>query len=435
MYGRSGVAEHEPSAWHALVSRWWPAWLVAFSLNGFYLYLAALDAIDVEPRTWSTAIYYGALSAAMLATAWHRRGVIAGRLRAGRRLAATCLISGAALSAWFVLNTALLSDGRLAWRLAALLVLWTLPTAMLGLSLRPPDLPGLARGLMALALLIVPIETVAAAGAGNRVFRFTPIADLDVISAGIVPALGTVAALSLRPSSAYARLAQFATVIVLTAAAVLPGSRGPVIALVAGVLAIALTQRPLVGVAGVACVAMGLALGSLAASHIGSFGYLTANEGRVSTLSIRRQWIEDALRDTPKRPIFGHGIGMFEDHTPEARLLGVEGQRTYPHNSLVEAAYSLGAIGLAMYVGFIGSAAVALLAVARRRPRGDQAVALVCGLGAFALAKTNISGEIGEDAVLWTVAALAVMLYVGSRSAPAESSPLAQPLSSVPDEH
>ena len=44
------------------------------------------------------------------------------------------------------------------------------------------------------------------------------------------------------------------------------------------------------------------------------------------------------------------------------------------------------------------------------------------GLGAFALAKTNISGEIGEDAILWTAAALAVVLYVESGSTAPESS-------------
>lgn len=399
----------------------WPAWLVAFSLNGFYLYLACLDAIDVEPRTWLTATYYGILSVGLLATAWHRREVITSRLRTGGRLAATCLISGAALAAWFVLNTALLSDGRLAWRLAGLLVLWTVPTAILAWSLRPADLSGVAYGLIALALLIVPVEAGAAARAGNDVFRFTPIADLDVISAGIVPAIGAVAALSLRASSTHSRVLQFAIVTVLATASVVPGSRGPVLALVAGALAVALAQRSLVNVLGIACVALGLALGSVAASHIGSFDYLTANEGRVSTLSIRKQWIEDAVRQTPERPIFGHGVGMLEDTTPEATLMGVSGQRIYPHNSLVEAAYSLGAIGLIAYIAFFGSAVAAIGSVVRRKGRvGEPAVALTLGLGAFAIVLTNVSGEIGQDVVLWTAAALAIMLYAESRAAPAE---------------
>ena len=114
--------------------------------------------------------------------------------------------------------------------------------------------------------------------------------------------------------------------------------------------------------------------------------------------------------------------------------MGVEGQRTYPHNSLVEAAYSLGALGLVAYVTFVGSAAAAALSVLRRRPRGDQAAALVLGLGAFAIAKTNISGEIGEDAILWSAAAFAVVLYLESGSADVEVSAPTKPLSSVADE-
>ena len=256
-----------------------------------------------------------------------------------------------------------------------------------------------------------------------------------MISAGIVPALAAVAALTLRPSSTSGRLLQLAIVATLAGATVLPGSRGPALALVVGAVVTSLARRSVLDVAGIACVALGLALGSAAASHIGSLGYLTTDDRRVSTLSIRRQWIEDALRETPDRPIFGHGVGMFEDHTPEARLMGVEGQRTYPHNSLVEAAYSLGALGAIAYVAFVGSAAAAALVVTRRRARGDQAAALVIGLGAFAIAKTNISGEIGEDAILWSAAALAVVLYAESGSTGRQGSAPGKPLSSVADEH
>ncbi len=278
--GRGDVGARATSAWLAeLVARSWPAWLVAFSLNGFYLYLAALDALDVEPQTPLTATYYGAQCAGMLATAWHRRDVLASRLRAARRLAAVCLISGGALATWFVLNTGLLSDGRLAWRLAALLVLWSLPTAILALSLRPPDLTSIAQGLVGLGLIFVPIELAAAVRAGDDIFRFTPIADLDVISAGIVPALAAVAALTLRPSSVSTRLMQFMIVAVLAGATVLPGSRGPVLALVVGAVATALVRRSLLDVAAIASVAFGLACGSAAASHIGSLGYLTRTRG------------------------------------------------------------------------------------------------------------------------------------------------------------
>ena len=76
----------------------------------------------------------------------------------------------------------------------------------------------------------------------------------------------------------------------------------------------------------------------------------------------------------------------------------------------MEAAYSLGAIGLAAYLLFLGTALVALVSIVRRGRR-DQVVAFVLPIGVFALVNTNVSGEIGEDALLWTVAALTVALY------------------------
>ena len=356
------------------------------------------------------------------------------RLRDRRAPVAVCLVAAAALSGWFLLNTALLSDGPLARRLAGLLVLWTIPTALVALSLRPRELSALAHGLVALALLLVPIEALAITRAGSDVFRFSPIADLDVISAGLIPSIGAIAALSLRPASARGRILQLAIVTVLVAAAVVPGSRGPVLALVAATLALVLVRPPRLAAAAGVAVALGLVAGSAIGSNIGSLGYLTSTpasesfdhpDGRarprppISTLSVRRHWIEDAVRETPERPIFGHGVGMFEDNTPEARLMGVDGQRTYPHNTFVEAAYSLGVLGLLAFVAFVGSALVALVAVVRTRVRiPEPAVPFALALGVFAFVNTNVSGEIGSDALLWSAVAIALALYaVSTRSA------------------
>lgn len=280
--------------------------------------------------------------------------------------------------------------------------------------------------------MFVPIEALAIARSGAKVFRFTPIADLDAISAGLIPSVGGVAALCLRPSSLRGLASQMAIAMVLAATAVVPGSRGPVLALVAAALALALVLHRRLAATVVACLTLGLGLGigSVVESHVGSFGYLTStpasepdltSPGRgqrpvISTLSIRRQWLEDALSDTPERPIFGHGVGMFVDDTPEAHLMGVAGQSTYPHNTFVEAAYSLGALGLFAYLVFVGSAVVALVSVIRRWGRGhDPAVAFALGIGVFAFVNTNVSGEIGADALLWSAAAIAVALYADSR--------------------
>ena len=102
-------------AWDMSLRRCWPAWLVAYSLNGFFVYLAVLDVLDVRPRTALTATYYGLVCVALLATAWHRRSVAIARVLPRQRTVAGVAFVGAAamLSLWFVLNTALMSDGTL----------------------------------------------------------------------------------------------------------------------------------------------------------------------------------------------------------------------------------------------------------------------------------------------------------------------------------
>ena len=405
-----------------LVRASWPMWLVAYSLSGFFVYLAVLDAIDVAPTTRTTGAYYTLLAVSLLAAAWHGRDVLSARARGAPRLAKLFLAGALAMAGWFLLNTALLSEGTLATRLAALLVLWSLPTALVAASLRRADLIQVAHGLVALGLALAAIEAVALVRAGTDVFRFTPIAELDPISAALIPALGAIAALALRPVTTRGRVFQVPAGVVLVAAAVVPGSRGPLLSLAAGALVLLLVQPPRLRVVSAGTLVAGLALGLFAGSHIGSFGYLTSADpsDRISTLSIRRQWLEDALRDTPDRPIFGHGVGMLVDDTPEAALMGVSGQRTYPHSTLVEAGYSLGAIGLIAYVAMVGSAAYALGSLVRRNPR-DWAVAFALALGVFALVTSNISGEIGEDVLLWTASVVAVALHADawlSRSAP-----------------
>ena len=414
----------------------WPLMLLALSLNGFFLYLAILDAADVAPRTWLTGAYYALLGTALVGALLTRRARLRERLAALSKVGAVCLGAGTLLVAWYLLNAALFSDGPLAQRLTALLVLWTLPTALLALTTRAAELDVLAWALTAAALPIVVIEAVAVARAGDDVFRFTPIEDLDVISAGLVPALSAVAALSLRPTGRNGRLTRLGALALLGAAVVVPGSRGPVVALAAAALALFLVQPLGLHAVGLGALAAGMAAGVLVGSAIGSFGYLAPGGGdqparlepaarhpdgrarpapTASTLSIRRRWIEDALRQVPDRPLLGHGVGMFVDRTPEAEALGVAGQRTYPHNTFVQAAFSLGALGLILFVLFVGSGAVALASVVRRRARvPGAAVPLAVGLAAFAFTNTNISGEIGSDALLWTAIALAVSLHSGA---------------------
>ena len=67
--GDGGTAE---GAFH----RSWPMWLVAFSLNGFYLYLAVLDVVDVgaDHAARRHVLQPPRRRAARNGGGWHRRG-------------------------------------------------------------------------------------------------------------------------------------------------------------------------------------------------------------------------------------------------------------------------------------------------------------------------------------------------------------------------
>ena len=145
-------ARGEPASLGSALRRSWPAWLVAYSLNGFLVYLAALDAVwMLRPRTALTAMYYGLLCVALLATAWRRRSVAIARALPRQRTVVAFVSAVAKRSrSGSVLNTALLSDGTFALRLAGLLVPGPLsPTALVAGTLRRSDVPEVARGLTA----------------------------------------------------------------------------------------------------------------------------------------------------------------------------------------------------------------------------------------------------------------------------------------------
>lgn len=402
---------------------------LAVSLNGFWLYLGALDVIGRAPRTSTTAAWYAMLGLASLAGAWLNRGTLVARLRRLSRPTTWFVGGSSVLVLWFLANVVLVSHtSSLARTFAALLVLWSAPTAVLALSLPRPALDHAAVGIVVLGLAYAVIEWTAFVHGHSTEERFSPIAGLDPITAAQFPALAAVALLAAGGAWRFAAARPFALG-VLVAATVVPGSRGPILALAAAVLAVVLLQPRRSWLVTVPTVAVGLALGFAAASHVGSGEYLSsaipggsglghsstpgapaAQPIPISTLRIRREWWASAAKAIPDRPLFGHGVAMFVDDTPEARRMGIAGERTYPHNSPLESLYSLGLLGAIPYAIFILSALVALVGLARRGLRAPG-VMLGVGIWVFAFASSNVSGEIGADAVVWAAGALAVGLY------------------------
>jgi O-antigen ligase len=395
------------------------------SLNGFFLYLGALAAVGIEPRTALTGAYFGLLGVTLLVLAWPRRGRIRARVDAGGRTAAVFIVSAGLLAAWFLASAAFLSDGTSVSRLlAAELVFWTIPTALLALSLSPRQLETALVTVVVLGLLFAAVDAGAlVADFGALGDRFSPIPKLDPIRAALIPALAALAALCLPQRTTALERARLAAIFLLTALAVIPGSRGPLAALaVGGAAAIALSWRS-TGRRVLLALALGATVGAVLAATTGTSRHLTSELERgaprareqapISSLKIRERLLRKSLRAAAERPLTGHGIGTLVDDTPEAYRMGIAGRRTYPHNTFVEALYSLGVPGLLLFVAALAAAVSALVRLARRAR--DALTVFAVAFFAFALVNTNLTGELGADAPLWTSSALAIGLLAASR--------------------
>jgi O-antigen ligase len=410
-----------PLAAGAVLAAAWarPGLVLALSLNGFFAYLAVFEVAGVETRTRTTAGYYAFLAAVLGWIAWRRRALVLERARTGVRLARAWLVAAAVLGGWFALNVLVVSDGRLAHRMLALFCAATVPAVLVVLGSDESLLRQAAYGMIGLgaALAVIAFATLAVDPPAES-GRFSPLAELDTISAAIVACVAAVTVLALPGPLSPARLGLFA---VLAAAAYLPGARGPVLSLVLAALVVALVRgRRLLLPVG-AALACGLVLGSVVGTRVDAsdkFGHLVTDTvdapeseaGRISSLNIRRQLLGKAIREVPDSPIVGNGVGSLVDDTPEAARMGIAGERVYPHNDLVEAIHALGVIGFVPFLVFAVLPAVALLRLWRLRARAMPYL-LPLGLFAFALVESNWSGEIGADSLLWASAALAVVLY------------------------
>jgi hypothetical protein len=412
------------------MSRFLPPWALALSLNGFFVYLGVLDLAGRAPRTATTAAWYALVGLLCLACAWIGRDTLGARLRRPPRPTLLHVVAGVLLAGWFLLNVALLTDGTLPKKLAALLVLWSLPTAVLALSLTRGAVERAAAAIGALGCVFVAVEGAAIVAGRISSTRFSPIAYLDPISAAQYPALGAIALLVLRPHTRRGELLRAAGALLLAAGAVLPGSRGPILALVVALCVVAVVGPRQLRHLALPAAAVGLVLGLAGTKVVGSTEYLASTlpggsssapsspSGEpgppISTLSIRREWWKSAVQELDDEPIVGHGVAMFVDDTPEAHRMKIAGRRTYLHNSPLEAAYSLGLLGALAYAVWLGAALVALVLLVRRSRVAS--VVLVAAIWAFAFVSAMLSGEIGADAVLWTACALAAGLYADTAS-------------------
>jgi hypothetical protein len=418
-----------------------PPVLLALVVSGLWVYLGTLELLEQEPRTILTAGYYAILAAGLLLSAWAGRATIRRRLSTVSRLPVAWAAAGGALAVWFLLNVALLSSGVAARDAAALLVLSSLPSALLALSLTSQQLRILAGAWIALALGLFLVSLVTLVARPTDSGRFSPIDELDPITAAHVAALGAIVLLIPSFGTQRARLAQAGGVALLIALSVVPASRGSVMALVVALTTLALVLRRRLFPLLLPAVVVGFALGAAGASVVGADYYYSIDvpglEGRVhppsenedftgertptlegapvSSLGIRRYLWSKALRDSLDRPILGHGVGMLVDDSPDTLRMvragrAEAGVRTYPHNVLIESVYSLGILGLGLFLAVSLLAVVSLAAIMRRGALRFGSL-LALGFAVFTAVNVMVSGEIGSDASLWVAMALPVALY------------------------
>lgn len=180
--------------------------------------------------------------------------------------------------------------------------------------------------------------------------------------------------------------AAYAGIAVIVAGMVFTGSRGGFVTLIGTGLFLLFSRLKPVPAAVVSAVLVtglvGLAMPPTLAERFSAVAHPAASVSVQSRVDIWRRGIGKAV----ERPVFGHGVGTFA--VPHAEGAG-HPPRT-AHNIYVELFYEIGLIGLAVYLGWLASAAIGLRRLARNSS-GDpwiasRAVALQGGLVSFLIA-------------------------------------------------
>lgn len=409
------------------------AWLapvaVAVALIGFWVYLGALEILDVAPRTTLTAVYYALVGIVLWPLAWRRRATIAARLLSSTT-SRVFTIATVSLFAWLCLDVAIAGRGDLGRRLAAEAVLLTVPAALVVLGMARYELDRLLLAIVAVGSAFALLE-LAMLWRGPVAGRYTPLIHLDPISAAQYAAIALVALAATRLRAAWA----VPLTLTLTLGAVLPGSRGPVAGAVIAVPVVLLLVRragreraALAGAFAIATVASFAIAGAFGtSSHLVSIGGGGPDKGSVEPAgkpitsdAVRAALLRQALERSRDRLLTGNGVGTLADESAVAKRLRLDGCCTYPHNEAVEALYSFGIGGLLLYVAAITAAAVAYVRIGRGafRLRVDGPAAFFLGFALYAFLQSQISGEIAEDVRIWVAAALGMALLHMRRQVP-----------------
>jgi putative inorganic carbon (hco3(-)) transporter len=198
---------------------------------------------------------------------------------------------------------------------------------------------------------------------------------------------------------------------VLLAALAITFSQSSMLALLAGLIAVALLRwGPVAGAAALALVAAGLALAVFA---IAGGGLTAETTGRTGLIS-------GGLELAGDRPLHGYGSGAFAD-VFERRFGAEDGIAVESHTEPITVAAEQGAIGLLAYLVLLGTSLTGLALLARRgsdRPLAAAVLALYVVMVVHSLGYAAFF----TDPITWALLGVALTLAAApSRSVPAEA--------------
>jgi O-antigen ligase len=267
----------------------------------------------------------------------------------------------------------------------------------------------LVRGLV--GGYLQPVE-----GAG----RFALSAQENPIELGRQAATGILLAIwvMLTARAGWMRMLALTLLPLIAVALVAAGSRGPVLGLLAGVIALLVlvagdreSRRRILLVAGGTVAAVLLVPQLVAGEGTGrAFSFLSSGGSGLSSNGRVELW-STAWDLFGAHPLFGIGTGGFAAH---------DVVELYPHNLLLELGVETGILGLVLVGAIVGIAAVRLLRT-WARARGDEraADAFVLALGTSAFVNASFSGDITTNSQLWLAIGLGVGLSLRTQAAPA----------------
>ncbi len=296
--------------------------LLAVALCGFWLYLGALAVIGVAPRTAITGGYYAVLGALMWAWVVLRRRRLMQNLL-GSRWPRIATASAVILFMWFEV-AALTSATTLSHRFAALVLLSSVPAAFVAASLDEEELLCAVRLVVRSAGRSPSSKWLQSAG--------DPSADGSAqfpTSIRSQPHRSQLSApsrcwLSAHPASAVrglrSRCSRCSTLAVL-----LPGSRGPLLAVSVAAIVILSRRTRRVALITVTVMVLSGTAGYSLASRLGSAGHLTADlshsgpwsgETVAASSAEERVWlIRHAIRAGARHLFAGNGVGNLSDYS------------------------------------------------------------------------------------------------------------------------